>query len=80
MIIIMSAKIGTENRDLVISNNCQWAVSLLKGSQPFDWRPVCNSRTLEVIPVEDYESYKLDIRGKRGLSIEFTEDSLRPDL
>jgi Zn finger protein HypA/HybF involved in hydrogenase expression len=80
MIIIMSAKIGTENRDLVICNNCQWAVSLLKGSQPFDWCPVCNSRTLEVIPVEDYESYKLDIRGKRGLSIEFTEDSLRPDL
>ncbi len=80
MIIIMSAKIGTENRDLVICNNCQWAVSLLKGSQPFDWCPVCNNRTLEVIPVEDYESYKLDIRGKRGLSIEFTEDSLRPDL
>jgi hypothetical protein len=53
---------------------------LLKGSQVFDCCPVCNSKNLEVIPVEDYESYKLEIRGKRGLSIEFTEDSLRLDL
>lgn len=76
----MNAKIGTENRDLVICNNCLWAVSLLKGSQVFDCCPVCNSKNLEVIPVEDYESYKLEIRGKRGLSIEFTEDSLRLDV
>jgi Zn finger protein HypA/HybF involved in hydrogenase expression len=80
MVISMSAKIGTENRDLVICNNCQWAVSLLKGFQAFDCCPVCNSKNLEVVPVEDYESYKLEIRGKRGLSVEFTEDSLRPDL
>ena len=68
----MSAKKGTENRDLVICNNCVWAVSLLKGSQVFDCCPVCNGKDLEVIPVEDYEDYKLDINRKSGLSIEFT--------
>lgn len=67
----MNAKIGTENRDLVICNNCLWAVSLLKGFHVFDSCPICNSKNLEVIPVEDYEVYKLDISRKRGLSIEF---------
>ncbi len=67
----MRAKKGTENRDLVICNNCLCAVSLL-GSQVFDCCPVCNGKDLEVIPVEDYEDYKLDINRKRGLSIEFT--------
>lgn len=70
----MSAKKGTENRDLVICNNCLWAVSLLKGSQVFDCCPVCNDKDLEVIPVEDYEDYKLDINLKRGLSIEFADE------
>ena len=68
----MNAKIATENRDMVICNNCIWAVSLLKGSRVFDSCPVCNSKNLEVIPVEDYEGYKLEITRKRGLSIEFT--------
>lgn len=68
----MSVIKGTENRDLVICNNCLWAVSLLKGSQLFDRCPVCNGKVLEVIPVEDYENYKLEINLKRGLSIEFT--------
>jgi Zn finger protein HypA/HybF involved in hydrogenase expression len=68
----MNAKIGTENRDLVICNNCLWAVSLLKRSKVFNQCPVCNSKNLEVMPVEDYEHYKLEIRGKRGLEIEFT--------
>jgi hypothetical protein len=68
----VKGKIGTENRDLVICNNCLWAVSLLKGSQGFVYCPICNGRNLEVIPVEDYEAYKIGIRGKRGLSIEFT--------
>ena len=31
----MSSKIRTENRDLVICNDCLWAVSLLKGSKVF---------------------------------------------
>ena len=68
----MSTVKGTENRDLVICNNCLWAVSLLKGSQVFHRCPVCNDKVLEVIPVEDYENYKLEINLKRGLSIEFT--------
>lgn len=68
----MNAKKGTENRDLVICNNCLWAISLLKDSQVFHRCPVCNGKDLEVIPVEDYEDYKLDINRKRGLSLEFT--------
>jgi hypothetical protein len=71
----MNAKKGTENRDLVICNNCLWAISLLKGSQVFDRCPVCNGKDLEVIPVEDYEDYKLDINRKRGLSLEFTGEN-----
>jgi peptide subunit release factor 1 (eRF1) len=71
----MNAKKGTENRDLVICNNCLWAISLLKGSQVFDRCPVCNGKDLEVIPVEDYEDYKLDINRKRGLSLEFTSEN-----
>jgi 4-hydroxy-3-methylbut-2-en-1-yl diphosphate synthase IspG/GcpE len=68
----MNAKKGAENRDLVICNNCLWAVSLLKGSQVFVRCPFCNRQNLEVIPVEDYENYKLVVSRKRGLSIEFT--------
>ena len=68
----MNAKKGAENRDLVICNNCLWAVSLLKGSQVFAQCPLCARKNLEVIPVEDYENYKLVVSRKRGLSIEFT--------
>jgi peptide subunit release factor 1 (eRF1) len=68
----MYAKKGTENRDLVICNNCLWAVSLLKGSPLINRCPVCNGKNLEVIPVEDYEDYKLELNRKRGLSIEFS--------
>jgi Zn finger protein HypA/HybF involved in hydrogenase expression len=68
----VNAKKGAENRDLVICNNCLWALSLLKGSQVFDRCPMCHRKNLEVIPVEDYENYKLEVSRKRGLSIEFT--------
>ena len=68
----MSGKKGTENRDLVICNNCLWAVSLIKGSKHYDRCPLCNGKKLEVIPVEDYENYKLSMSRIRGLSIEFT--------
>jgi hypothetical protein len=33
---------------------------------------MCHRKNLEVIPVEDYENYKLEVNQKRGLSIEFT--------
>ena len=68
----MYEKKDAENRDLVICNNCLWAVSMLKGSQIFDRCPVCNGKKLEIIPVEDYEDYKLVVSQKSGLSIEFT--------
>ncbi|HEX5573655.1 MAG TPA: hypothetical protein VFX26_03925 [Nitrososphaeraceae archaeon] len=45
---------------------------MLKGSQVFDRCPVCNGKKLEIIPVEDYEHYKLVINQKSGLSLEFT--------
>lgn len=68
----MKVKKGAENRDLVICNNCLWAVSLLKGSKVFDRCPMCKGVKLEVIPVEEYEDYKLSKSEKRGLSIEFS--------
>ncbi|HXV87508.1 MAG TPA: hypothetical protein VD710_00275 [Nitrososphaeraceae archaeon] len=68
----MKVKKGAENRDLVICNNCIWAVSLIKGSKVFDQCAMCNGENIEVIPVEDYENYKLSISRKKGLSIEFT--------
>ena len=68
----MYEKKDAENRDLVICKNCLWAVSMLKGSQVFDRCPVCNGKKLEIIPVEDYEDYKLAINQKSGLSLEFT--------
>jgi hypothetical protein len=36
---------------------------------------LCNGKNLEVIPVEDYERYKLEVNQKRGLSIEFTGEN-----
>jgi hypothetical protein len=68
----MNAKNGAENRDLVICNKCLWAVSLLKGSKVIGYCPLCNGGRLEVVPVEDYEGYKLEISQTGGLSIEFT--------
>ena len=68
----MYEKKDAENRDLVICNNCHWAVSMLKGSQEFERCPVCNGKKLEIIPVEEYEDYKLVINQKSGLSLEFT--------
>ena len=67
----MIEKKGAENRDMVVCNNCKWSVSLLKGSQAFDRCPACNSKDLDLIPVEDYEDYKIGLSQKTGLSIEF---------
>ena len=63
---------GNENRDLVICNKCLWSLSLLKGAKISDRCPACSTTGLEVIPVEDYEAYELEIGRKRGLSIEFS--------
>jgi hypothetical protein len=63
---------GTENRDMVICNKCMWAISLLKGSHGFNRCPFCNGMNLEIIPVEDYENYKMMISPERGLGIEFS--------
>lgn len=68
---VYSKQKGAENRDMVICNNCMWSVSLLKDSQVFDRCPSCDARNLEVIPVEDYENYKLEVSQKTGLSIKF---------
>ena len=67
----MNKNSGPENRDLVICNKCLWSISLLKGSQGFDRCPVCKDNDLEVMPVQDYEAYKLGLSRERGLSIEF---------
>jgi len=67
----VKVKKDAENRDLVICNNCLWSVSLLKGSKLFDRCPICNGVKIEIIPVEDYENYKLSESQKRGVSVEF---------
>lgn len=65
---------GGENRDLVICNNCLWAISLLKGSRGFQACPACGNSMLDIIPVGDYESYTLQIRNK-NVEIEFTKET-----
>jgi peptide subunit release factor 1 (eRF1) len=65
-----------EYRDLVICNNCLWAASLLKDSASVNFQlcPTCGKSDLEIIPVADYESYKMSIDNKRGIEIEFVKD------
>lgn len=62
-----------EYRDLVICNNCLWAASLLKDSASVNFQlwTTCGKGNLEIIPVADYESYKMSIDNKRGIEIEF---------
>jgi hypothetical protein len=56
-----------EYRDLLICNNCLWAASLLKDSASVNFQlcPTCGKGDLEIIPVADYESYKMSIDNKR---------------
>ena len=65
-----------EYRDLVICNNCLWAASLLKDSASVNFQlcPTCGKGDLEIIPVADYESYKMSIDNKRGIEIEFVKE------
>jgi peptide subunit release factor 1 (eRF1) len=60
----------------VICNNCFWAASLLKDSYGpnFQVCPICGKRELEVIPVSDYEYYKMNIDNRRGIDIEFVKE------
>jgi hypothetical protein len=46
----------------------------LKGSAGFKMCPICRNENLEVIPVDDYESYKINIDSKRGIEIDFTRE------
>jgi peptide subunit release factor 1 (eRF1) len=65
-----------EYRDLVICNNCLWAASLLEDSASVNFQlcPTCGKGDLEIIPVADYESYKMSIDNKRGIEIEFVKE------
>jgi len=58
-------------RDLVICNDCLWAISLLRITPKFSNCPICKSKNLEVVPVTDQESYTMRIKEKRGIEIEF---------
>jgi len=64
---------GEEFRDLVLCNSCLWAASLLKGSLGFIACPVCGNMSLDVIPVNDYEAYTMNIRNK-SFELDFTKD------
>lgn len=61
---------GEEYRDLVICNNCLWAASLLKGSRGFIACPLCGNISLDIIPVNDYEQYTMNVRNK-SVEIDF---------
>ena len=61
---------GEEYRDLVICNSCLWAASLLKGSRGFIACPLCGNISLEIIPVNDYEQYTINVRNK-SVEIDF---------
>ena len=65
-----------KSRDLVICNNCLWAASLLKDSfgANFQVCPICGEGGLEIIPIGEYESYKMNINTKRGMEIEFVNE------
>jgi 4-hydroxy-3-methylbut-2-en-1-yl diphosphate synthase IspG/GcpE len=62
-----------EYRDLVLCNSCLWAASLLKGSRGFMACPACGNMSLDVVPVNDYEAYTMNIRNK-SVELEFTRD------
>ena len=64
---------GEENRDLVICNNCQWAASLLRGSEGYAVCPICGNSSLDTVPVNDYESYTMDVRDKT-VDIQFNKE------
>ena len=64
---------GEEFRDLVLCNSCLWAASLLKGALGFIACPVCGNMSLDVIPVNDYEAYTMNIRNK-SFELDFTKD------
>jgi hypothetical protein len=69
----MSRQESDEYRDLVICNDCSWMASLLRGSSGFEICPICGKRNLDIIPVNDHESYIVQIKKKRGIEIEFTK-------
>jgi hypothetical protein len=50
---------------------------LLKDSASVNFQhlPICGKRHLEIIPVGDYESYKMSIDKKRGMEIEFVMEN-----
>ena len=70
-------KIRKEYRDLVICNSCQWSSSLLRDSYTFSKCPMCMADNIEVIPVEDYEKYILNVQEDRGIDVEFSDDKTR---
>jgi len=59
-----------EHRDLVICGICLWSASLLRGSKGFTKCPMCGKETIEVIPVNDHETYTLRMKEK-GIEVEF---------
>jgi len=36
---------------------------------------MCGRRDLEIIPVDNYESYKMSVGTKRGIEIEFAKEN-----
>jgi hypothetical protein len=49
--------------------------SLLRGSSGFEICPVCGKRNLDIIPVGDHERHIVQIKDKRGIEIEFSNNN-----
>jgi len=66
---------GDENRDLLICVDCSWSVSLLTGSNGFSSCPICQNKNIEVVPVNDNESYNVMLKSNKRVEIEFQNDT-----
>ena len=65
-----------EYRQCIYVNSCQWSTSLLMDSYIFSKCPMCMADNMEVIPVEDYEKYILNVQEDRGIDVELVMTKL----
>lgn len=57
----------------LICDSCFWCASIL-GNSMMVTCPLCQSTTLESVPIMLGESYKFDYSAKSGVMLEFVED------
>ena len=50
-------------------------MSLLTGSNGFSSCPICQNKNIEVVPVNDNESYNVMLKSNKSIEIEFQNDT-----